>query len=110
MGNDGDAWYVARKDLASNVLYVVRGHDHPALYSERLRAVDPSWIAGEPPHPHWVYSARIRYRQADVACSLDRVGSQALEVAFSEPQWAVTPGQSVVVYESQVCLGGAVIA
>ena len=104
-----DAWYAVRKDMASNVLYVVRGHDHPALLSERLVAGDLSWVSGELPHMHWVYAAKTRYRQADAPCSIDAVDAARCDIAFAEAQWAVTPGQSVVVYESRVCLGGGVI-
>jgi tRNA-specific 2-thiouridylase len=104
-----EAWYAARKDMARNVLYVVRGHEHPALLSERLVAGDLSWVSGDLPHTHWVYAAKTRYRQPDAPCSIDAVDADRCEVVFAEAQWAVTPGQSVVVYESRVCLGGGVI-
>lgn len=109
-GSPGDAWYVARKDLARNILYVVQGHDHPALLADHVAAIDASWVSGHAPHAGWVYSAKTRYRQADTACVLPQANGACFEVAFSEPQWAVTPGQSVVVYESKVCLGGGIIA
>lgn len=105
-----EAWYVARKDAGRNVLYVVRGHDHPALLSERLQASDLSWVSGRAPHPQWVYAAKTRYRQPDAPCSIDVVDARHCEIAFAQQQWAVTPGQSVVLYESRVCLGGGVIA
>ena len=108
-GTAGEAWYVARKDMARNILYVVQGHDHPALLADRLRALDVSWVSGCAPHTHWVYAAKTRYRQADTACSLSVADMKRCEVEFAEPQWAVTPGQSVVVYESKVCLGGGII-
>ncbi len=107
---DHDAWFVARKDIASNTLYVVQGHTHPALLTDELRAEDLSWVSGEAPHTHWVYTAKTRYRQADAACEIERVDADSCLVRFAEAQWAVTPGQSVVVYESRVCLGGGVIA
>jgi tRNA-specific 2-thiouridylase len=107
---DHDAWFVARKDIASNTLYVVQGHAHPALLTEELRAEALSWVSGEAPHTHWVYTAKTRYRQADAACEIERVDADSCLVRFAEAQWAVTPGQSVVVYESRVCLGGGVIA
>ena len=110
---DHDAWYTAAKDLEKNVLYVVQGHRHPALLSSRLNAADLSWVAGsaaqQRPHPHWVYAAKTRYRQPDAPCEVDAVDAGQCEIAFAEPQWAVTPGQSVVLYESKVCLGGGVI-
>ncbi|MBK8895245.1 MAG: tRNA 2-thiouridine(34) synthase MnmA [Propionivibrio sp.] len=107
---DHDAWFVARKDMANNVLYVVQGHDHPALLVDELKAEQLSWVSGEMPHTHWVYAAKTRYRQADSPCEIERVDARSCQIRFAEPQWAVTPGQSVVVYESRVCLGGGVIA
>lgn len=104
-----DAWYVAGKDVEKNRLYVVQGHDHPALLKERLAASDLSWVSGRPPHTHWVYCAKTRYRQEDAPCEVEFVDAERVEIAFASPQWAVTPGQSVVLYESRVCLGGGVI-
>jgi tRNA-specific 2-thiouridylase len=101
-------WYVARKDVAANTLYVVQGHDHPWLQSLALTADDVSWIAGAPP-AEGRYGAKTRYRQADADCDY---GPQAgsFELRFAEPQWAVTPGQSAVLYDGERCLGGGVIA
>ncbi|MDY0046683.1 MAG: tRNA 2-thiouridine(34) synthase MnmA, partial [Thauera propionica] len=104
-----DAWYVAKKDIKANVLYVVQGHDHPALLRDRLVATDLNWIAGRAPHTNWVYTAKPRYRTPDQPCEIDRIADGRAEIAFAQPQWALTPGQSVVVYESKVCLGGGVI-
>ena len=109
IGGEGEPWYVAAKDVDSNRLTVVQGHDHPALLSDALMATDLSWISGESPHTHWVYGAKTRYRQKDAPCEVESVDERNCEVRFAEPQWAVTPGQSVVVYESRVCLGGGVI-
>jgi tRNA-specific 2-thiouridylase len=103
-------WFVAAKDMAKNILYVVQGHEHPALMKDHLAADQLSWISGQPPHTHWVYAAKTRYRQPDAACEVDSVNADRCEIAFAAPQWAVTPGQSVVVYESLVCLGGGIIA
>jgi tRNA-specific 2-thiouridylase len=109
-----DAWYVAGKDVAANVLYVVQGRNHPALLRDRLTATDLNWIAGSPPHAHWAYTARPRYRAPDMPCtvgSLQAEGDSArAEIIFAQPQWALTPGQSVVLYESKACLGGGIIA
>ena len=91
------------------MLYVVQGHDHPALLAGELRAEQLSWVGGEAPHPHWVYTAKTRYRQEDAACEFETVDAKTGLIRFAEPQWAVTPGQSVVMYESKVCLGGGVI-
>ena len=109
-GGEHAPWFVAKKDLATNVLHVVAGHDHPGLLSRRLVADDASWIAGSTP-PEGRYAAKTRYRQADAACALRGAGAGgAIELVFDRPQWAVTPGQSAVVYDGEVCLGGAVIA
>ena len=106
---DGEPWYVAAKDMQANRLVVVQGHDHPALQADALVAADMNWISGSDPHCHWVYGAKTRYRQKDSPCGIEWVTSSGFEVRFAEPQWAVTPGQSVVVYESRVCLGGGII-
>jgi tRNA-uridine 2-sulfurtransferase len=103
-------WYVAGKDMEKNILYVVQGHEHPALLKDHLSAMNLSWVSGRLPHTHWVYTAKTRYRQPDAPCEVDAVDRERCEVAFAAPQWAVTPGQSVVVYESKVCLGGGIIA
>lgn len=102
-------WFVAAKDMEKNILYVVQGHEHPALLKDKLAAEQLTWISGQPPHTHWVYAAKTRYRQPDAACEVESVNADRCEVAFAAPQWAVTPGQSVVVYESLVCLGGGII-
>ena len=104
-----DAWYVAGKDIKQNVLLVVQGHDHPALLKERLVATDLNWISGRNPQTHWVYTAKPRYRSPDMPCELDSIQEGTMDVVFAQPQWALTPGQSVVVYESRVCLGGGII-
>jgi len=105
----GEPWYVAAKDLRSNRLIAVQGHDHPALLADRVTALDLNWVSGTPPHCNWVYTAKTRYRQKDAACTLVATGAERCVIEFAEPQWAVTPGQSVVLYESQVCLGGGII-
>ena len=106
-GGEHEPWYVARKDLEHNVLRVVQGHDHPWLLSNALEAADCSWCAGTPP-PAGTYGAKTRYRQADAACALRHAGP-GIELAFEQPQWAVTPGQSAVLYDGEVCLGGGII-
>jgi tRNA-specific 2-thiouridylase len=118
-------WFVAAKDLARNRLIAVQGHDHPLLLSRRLVADDLSWIAGHPPAAGG-YGAKTRYRQADAGCRFEMIDaataaagptaatgasdSGAFTLAFDAPQWAVTPGQSAVLYDGEVCLGGGVIA
>ena len=108
----GDSpWYVAAKDPATNTLTVVQGHDHALLLKTTLRAADASWIGGEPPAGRGdALGAKTRYRQADSACDLRIAGGDAFDLEFTAPQWAVTPGQSAVVYRGEVCLGGGVIA
>lgn len=104
-----DAWYAARKDLATNTLYVVQGHDHPWLLSHTLQAGDASWVAGHPPAPGAQLAAKTRYRQADAPCVVQEVEGNTFSLKFSEAQWAVTPGQSAVLYDGDVCLGGGII-
>ncbi len=104
-----DAWYVARKDMASNTLYVVQGHDHPWLQTNELNAEMASWIAGEPPAAG-DFGAKTRYRQQDAACQLLASEGDRFSLSFPGAQWAVTPGQSAVLYDGDVCLGGGIIA
>jgi tRNA-specific 2-thiouridylase len=106
---EGDAWYVVDKDLKRNRLLVVQGRENRALYSSRLSALNLSWVSGALPHCNWVYGAKTRYRQKDAPCTIVEVDERHCVIDFAEPQWAVTPGQSVVVYESRVCLGGGII-
>jgi tRNA-uridine 2-sulfurtransferase len=105
---DSDPWYVARKDVENNTLYVVQGHDHPWLLSPTLTAGQTSWIAGHAPAAQ-ALTAKTRYRQADVPCAL-QAGQDGFSLAFDTPQWAVTPGQSAVLYQGDVCLGGGIIS
>ncbi|MCO5101963.1 MAG: tRNA 2-thiouridine(34) synthase MnmA [Burkholderiaceae bacterium] len=108
-GGSGEPWFVARKDPVRNELVVVQGHDHPMLRSSRLQAIDAHWIAGVPPDDDGCLAARTRYRQADAGCALSVLPDSSFELRFAEPQWAVTPGQSAVVYRGDACLGGGVI-
>ena len=110
IGGAGDAWYVAGKDLAANKLIVVQGHDHPLLMKRTLAADETSWIAGAAPSERSQHTAKTRYRQADAPCTLSLVLESEIRVDFAAPQWAVTPGQSVVLYDGEACLGGGVIS
>jgi tRNA-specific 2-thiouridylase len=106
----GDApWFVSAKDMDRNVLVAVQGHNHPDLLRPSLKAADLTWISGERPHCNWVYAAKTRYRQADAPCAIASFTQDQCQVDFAQDQWAVTPGQSVVIYESKVCLGGGII-
>ncbi|MBC3881349.1 tRNA 2-thiouridine(34) synthase MnmA [Undibacterium sp. LX40W] len=102
-----DAWYVARKDVPNNRLYAVQGHDHPWLLSQALEAGQVSWIAGQAPSIEKL-SAKTRYRQPDMACTFDG-NLEQFQLRFDDAQWAVTPGQSAVLYDGDVCLGGGII-
>ena len=108
IGGPGAPWYVVGKDMARNILYVAQGDEHPALYSRGLTAIAPHWIAGTPPAKRRL-SAKARYRQADQPCTIVDVNESGLRVEFDAPQRAVTPGQSVVFYDGEECLGGGVI-
>jgi tRNA-specific 2-thiouridylase len=105
-----DPWFVAKKDMSLNTLWVVQGHDHPWLLSKGLWAEQSSWVAGRPPLPGR-YAAKTRYRQADTPCDFipPHPAGARFELAFDDPQWALTPGQSSVLYDGDVCLGGGII-
>ena len=108
-GFDDEPWYVLHKDLENNVLFAGQGHDHPWLFSRNLRASQLSWVSGTAPPVGSPLTAKVRYRQADQDCMLQEIGEDALMLNFEEPQRAVTPGQSVVLYDGDVCLGGGII-
>lgn len=108
-GSEHAPWFVARKDMAANTLYIVQGHEHPWLQSHALTADDASWVAGVAPQPG-AMAAKTRYRQADAGCALDGGSAAGFNLNFGSAQWAVTPGQSAVLYDGEVCLGGGVIA
>jgi len=107
-GGEHAPWFVARKDMAANTLWVVQGHEHPWLQSTQLSAQDASWISGHAPDAGPL-AAKTRYRQADAPCTLLAPSIRSFALDFSTPQWAVTPGQSAVLYDGEVCLGGGVI-
>jgi tRNA-uridine 2-sulfurtransferase len=107
--SNGEPWFVAAKDMATNELIVVQGHDHPLLLNDGLKAGQLHWISGEEPETNWVYAAKTRYRQPDAPCEIDAINAEEVDIRFGQKQWAITPGQSAVVYESNVCLGGGII-
>ncbi|MDH4180762.1 MAG: tRNA 2-thiouridine(34) synthase MnmA [Betaproteobacteria bacterium] len=102
-------WFVAGKDLARNTLTVVQGHDHPLLYRREVDAIEPHWIAGEAPPLPASFGAKTRYRMPDARCDVVQ-SDDGLRATFDAPQWAPTPGQYLVLYDGETCLGGAVIA
>ena len=106
---NGLPWFVLDKNVKNNTLIVGQGHDHPHLLSDGLVADNLHWISGEKPRLNWVYSAKTRYRQMDAPCEIDNFSPENCSIMFGQKQWAITPGQSVVVYESNVCLGGGQI-
>jgi tRNA-uridine 2-sulfurtransferase len=107
--SNGEPWFVAAKDMKKNELIVVQGHEHPLLKNDGLKASQLHWISGEQPQTNWVYAAKTRYRQPDAPCEIDAVDAEEVDIRFGQSQWAITPGQSAVVYESNVCLGGGII-
>jgi len=107
-GGEHAPWFVARKDMSSNTLWVVQGHNHPWLQSLHLQAQQASWVAGHAPAPRTL-AAKTRYRQADAECVLQDVDDSHFALGFTQAQWAVTPGQSAVLYDGDICLGGGII-
>ncbi|MDO9012830.1 MAG: tRNA 2-thiouridine(34) synthase MnmA [Gallionella sp.] len=107
--SSGEPWFVATKDMTHNRLIVVQGHDHPALLSTQLAALNSHWISGSAPLLNHAYAAKTRYRQSDAPCQITQLTGGECSIAFEQPQWAVTPGQSVVLYDGEICLGGAII-
>ena len=105
----GEPWFVADKRIGKNELVLVQGHDNPALLTRSLEAQDAVWVSGTKPRSN-AYVAKTRYRQADASCVIESVADTSFSLRFSEAQWAVTPGQSAVVYDGEVCLGGGVIS
>ncbi|MGH8030909.1 MAG: tRNA 2-thiouridine(34) synthase MnmA [Luteimonas sp.] len=109
-GFDAAPWYVVGKDIASNVLTVDQGSDSRYLQSKTTWTETAHWIAGAPPAARFGCTAQSRYRQRDEPCEVRVIDDGTLEVRFADAQRAVTPGQSLVLYDDDVCLGGAVIA
>ena len=107
--HDQAPWYVVGKDLAANRLLVAQGNDHPSLYRSGLHTGEIYWVSGEAPQLPLACHAKVRYRQPDQACTVQADPGGGYRVDFAEPQRAVTPGQSVVFYDGERCLGGGVI-
>ena len=105
----GEPWFVAGKDMQRNLLIVVQGHDHPLLLNSRLDTLEMHWISGIAPDTSRDYAAKTRYRQQDASCHIALSADNTACFSFKVAQWAVTPGQSVVVYDGDICLGGGII-
>lgn len=104
-----EPWFVVDKDLSLNRLIVAQGHDHPALLHQHLQCSQLTWISGLSPELPLTCKAKIRYRQSAQKCTLKRLNNEVLQVTFKQPQRAITPGQSVVFYQDDICLGGGII-
>ena len=109
IGGKGEAWFVISKDIETNTLTVAQGTDHPALFADSLTAHECHLISGNAPPLPLLCTAKIRYRQEDVSCKATITSTGKLYVRFRTPQRAITPGQSIVFYDGDTCLGGAVI-
>lgn len=108
-GKTEEPWYVIKKDLENNILIIGQGHNHPALYNKNLIAGQLHWIADAPSNYPFQCSAKIRYRQKDQFCVIKKVENGLATISFKNDQFAPTPGQSVVFYDNDECLGGGII-
>ena len=104
-----DCWYVLHKDLDNNILYADQGHEHPWMLSTRLEASQLAWVSGNAPEVESPLTAKVRYRQQDQAVTIEHIDENRMILEFRQAQRAVTPGQSVVLYDGDVCLGGGII-
>lgn len=109
IGGAGEAWFVVGKDMQSGTVFVEQGADHPALYCDELVATQLSWVAGHPPILPYSCHSKIRYRQTDQPCIIQKIENGEAWITFPLPQRAVTAGQSIVFYDNTTCLGGGVI-
>ncbi len=108
IGGPGDAWFVVGKDVQSNVIYVAQGKNHPALFSSCIQINDLNWI-GKTPSVGKKYTAKIRYRQPEQSCVIEKLTTNVASIRFAIPQRAATPGQALVLYDGEICLGGGII-
>ena len=102
-------WYVVQKNIDQNELIVAQDHDHPLLHSHALMASNINWIAEDIPNPPFACHAKNRYRQPDQACVVEKINNGAWRVRFETSQRAITPGQFIVFYQENICLGGGII-
>ena len=108
-GASEDPWYVLNKDLSNNILIVGQGHNHPLLFHNSLTASQFDWVSDQPPTGTKTCAAKIRYRQEDQPCQIEPLPDHRYRVTFESAQRAITPGQSVVFYDQDICLGGGII-
>ena len=108
IGGPGEAWFVVDKDPDFNIVYLAQGEEHPSLYAHELTATEMSWV-GSPPSFPFSCKAKIRYRQPEQECILEKIDDNTLNVRFLTPQRAITSRQSIVFYQDSHCLGGAMI-
>lgn len=108
-GSEEAPWYVVAKEIANNILIVAQRHDHPLLYGHTLMCTDLHWVSGHAPAEKFSCTAKTRYRQPASRCDVMQFNDNSYKVTFEKPQWAITPGQSVVFYHEEICLGGGVI-
>lgn len=108
LGGEGEAWFVVGKDIPNNIVFVERGENHPALFQQELHCTDLTWVGKAPPS-QFKCRSKIRYRQNDEECEIITHTPTAATVRFARPQRAITPRQSIVFYDGDVCLGGGII-
>ncbi|NGX29034.1 MAG: tRNA-specific 2-thiouridylase MnmA [Candidatus Anoxychlamydiales bacterium] len=110
VGGKGDAWYVAKKDLKTNTLFISQGKNHPSLFSKSLIAHNLTWVVDDfDIKLPMGLKAKVRYRQIEQECTIEKIENDQVHVSFREPQRAITEGQSIVFYQDDICLGGAII-
>ena len=110
IGGPGEAWFVVDKDIKRNVVFVEQGNDHPALYDTMLNAAEASWVSATAPNIPFRCTSKIRYRQPEQECQIEKIEDDKISVSFPHPQRAITPRQAIVFYDGPVCLGGALIS
>lgn len=109
IGGPGEPWFVVDKEMSRNAVIIEQGADHPALYCDELTAIELTWISGHPPSLPFACRSKVRYRQVDNPCVIQSIDNGCATVTFAYPERAVTPGQSIVFYDQEVCLGGGII-
>lgn len=109
IGGSGEPWFVVGKNLKDNILYVAQGFDNELLYSDAIIATNVNWVSGRKPSEPMSCTAKFRYRQPDVPVTVEMIDETTARVSFEQRVRAVTPGQAVVFYNGEQCLGGGPI-